>query len=262
MSLPQRMPNFICDQQTSRYRGDSKVPRDLITALVRYEDGNESYTEIKLNGKAAPSAITSSPGQWSTGEFGSNLRAIFDLHNQAVFEFSGANTLNGRAAWVFTYQIVKQNDPLWRLRTADRVIAPPYGGELWVDQKTGDLLRFRSVATDIPKDFPTQSADLQTDYENVAFADGSSFALPVAASIATRQQGEESRRNVLQFRNCHKFRAKTRMLLDAPASLSCRSLCRRSRESRGTATPIGREQSNLCHPARAGGARGRGPLAS
>ena len=219
MSLPQRMPNFICDQQTARYRGDSQVPRDLITALVRYEDGNESYSEIKLNGKAAPSAITNSPGQWSTGEFGSNLRAIFDLHNQAVFEFSGVNDLNGHAAWIFTYQIVKQNDPLWRLRTEDRVIAPPYGGELWVDSKTGDLLRFRSVATDIPKDFPTQSADLQTDYLNVAFADGTSFPLPVAATIATRQQGEELRRNVLQFRNCHKFRAKSRMvLLTDPAS--------------------------------------------
>ncbi len=223
MSLPQRMPNFICDQQTSRYRGDSKVPRDLITALVRYEDGNESYTEIKLNGKAAPSAITNSPGQWSTGEFGSNLRAIFDLNNRAVFEFSGVNNLNGHTAWVFTYQIAKQNDPLWRLRTADRVVAPPYGGELWIDQKTGDLLRFRSVATDIPKDFPTQGADLQTDYENVAFADGTSFPLPLAATIATRQQGEELRRNVLQFRNCHKFRAKTRMLLDAPSSLAAGS---------------------------------------
>ncbi|HEY6370578.1 MAG TPA: VWA domain-containing protein [Candidatus Sulfotelmatobacter sp.] len=220
MSLPQRMPNFICDQQTSRYRGDSKVPRDLITALVQYEDGNESYSEIKLNGKAAPSAINNSPGQWSTGEFGSNLRAIFDLHNQALFEFSGVNTLNGHAAWLFTYRIAKQNDPLWRLRTVDRVIAPPYDGELWVDQKTGDLLRFRSVATEIPKDFPTQSADLQTDYNRVAFADGSSFPLPVDAAISTRQQGEEERRNVLQFRNCHKFRAKTRMLLDAPASLT------------------------------------------
>jgi VWFA-related protein len=219
MTLPQRMPNFICDQQTSRYRGDSKVPRDLITALVRYEDGNESYSEIKLNGKAAPSAITDSSGQWSTGEFGSNLRAIFDLNNRALFEFSGVNDLNGHAAWVFTYRIAKQNDPLWRLRTADRVIAPPYGGELWVDQKTGDLLRFHSVATEIPKDFPTQSADLQTDYESLAFADGTSFALPVTASIATRQQGEELRRNVLQFRDCHKFRARTRMLLDPPASL-------------------------------------------
>jgi VWFA-related protein len=220
MSLPQRMPNFICDQQTSRYRGDSQVPRDLITALVRYEDGNESYSEVKLNGKAAPSAIANAPGLWSTGEFGSNLRAIFDLNNHALFEFSGVNTLNGHEAWVFTYQIVKQKDPLWRLRTEDRVIAPPYGGELWVNQKTGDLLRFRSVATEIPKDFPTQSADLQNDYENVAFADGSSFSLPAAASIATRQQGEELRRNEIQFRDCHKFRAKTRMLLDAPASLT------------------------------------------
>ena len=220
MSLPQKMPNFICDQQTSRYRGNSKVPRDLITALVRYEDGNESYSEIKLNGQFAPRAIADSPGQWSTGEFGSNLRAIFDLHNQALFEFSGVNNLADRAAWVFIYKIVKQNDPLWRLRTEDQVIAPPYTGELWVDQKSGDLLRFRSVATDIPKDFPTQSAELQTDYDNVAFADGTSFALPVTATIATRQQGEELRRNVVQFRNCHKFRAKTRMLLGAPASLT------------------------------------------
>jgi hypothetical protein len=161
------MPNFICEQETSRYRGDSQVPRDLITALVRYEDGNESYTEIKLNGQFAPRAITDSPGQWSSGEFGSNLRAIFDLHNPALFAFSGENIVRERSAWIFTYRIVRQNDPLWRLRSEDQAIAPPYAGELWVDQKTGDLLRFRSVATDIPKTFPTQSAELQTDYDNV-----------------------------------------------------------------------------------------------
>jgi hypothetical protein len=164
-----------------------------------------------------------------------NLRAIFDLHNQAVFEFSGVNT-NGQAAWVFSYRIVKQNDPLWRLHTEDRVIAPPY----------------------IPKDFPSPSADLQTDNENISFADGTSFALPVAASIATRQQGEEFRRNVLQFRNCHKFRAETRMLLDAPASLS-RSRCQRSHDSGRTAATVGGGQPNLRHPARGRGARGCGP---
>jgi VWFA-related protein len=217
ISLPQMMPNFICDQETSRYRGENRVPRDLITALVRYEDGSESYSEIKLNGKPAPSAITESPGLWSTGEFGSNLRAIFNLHNQPAFEFSGESALGGHAAWVFTYGIVRQNDPLWRLRTEDQVVAPPYGGELWVDQKTGNLLRFRSVARDIPPTFPTQSAELQTDYDNVAFGDGTSFLLPVQATVATKYRGEESTRNVLQFRNCHKFRAKAHMVLNVPA---------------------------------------------
>ena len=94
ISLPQKMPNFVCDQETSRYRGESKVPRDLITASVRYEDGNETYSGIRLNGKTAPSAITQSPGLWSTGEFGTNLRAIFNLRNSAAFAF-----LKEASAW-------------------------------------------------------------------------------------------------------------------------------------------------------------------
>ena len=218
MSLPTKMPNFICDQQTSRYRGDNRVPRDLITALVRYEDGNESYSEIKYNGQPAPSAISDSPGLWSTGEFGSNLRAVFDLRNQPIFEYSGENTLAGRTAWVFTYRIVKQNDPLWRLRAEDEMLAPPYDGELWIDEKTGGLLRFRSVAKNIPEIFPTQKAELSTDYSNVTFTDGTGFVLPVQSTVATQMHGEEPTRNVLEFRNCHKFRARAQILVNMPGS--------------------------------------------
>ncbi|MGH9496246.1 MAG: hypothetical protein ACRD3B_14700 [Candidatus Sulfotelmatobacter sp.] len=70
LELPQTMPNFICDQETTRYRGKNKVPFDLLTALIRYEDGKESYEEIKLNGEPAPEALTNSHGLWSTGQFG------------------------------------------------------------------------------------------------------------------------------------------------------------------------------------------------
>jgi VWFA-related protein len=216
ISLPQKMPNFICEQETSRYRGNNRVPRDLIQALVRYEDGAESYSEIKLNGKPAPSAITESPGLWSSGEFGSNLRAIFNLGNRSIFEFSGENKLGARAAWVFHYKIVRQNDPLWRLHGEGQVLAPPYGGELWVDQKTGELLRFRSLAKEIPPTFSMQGAELLTDYDTVGFGDGTAFLLPVEATVATKYRGEEDTRNVVQFRNCRKFRAKARMVLNVP----------------------------------------------
>ncbi len=218
ISLPQKMPNFVCDQETSRYRGESKVPRDLITASVRYEDGNETYSGIRLNGKTAPSAVTQSPGLWSTGEFGTNLRAIFNLRNSAAFGFLREAQLGARAAWIFTYQIAHQNDPLWRLHGADEVLAPPYGGELWVDQKNGDLLRFQSTAEEIPPTFPMQSADLLTDYDDVSFGDGTAFVLPVTATVATRFRGEEATRNVVQFRNCQKFRAKTHIVLGIPGS--------------------------------------------
>ena len=213
VSLPVKMPNFICDQDASRYRGKSDVPFDLITASVRYEDGKESYREIKVNGKAV---LTPPPGIWSTGGFGSNLSSIFDTWNQPIFEFSREAKFEDRPVWVFTYEIVKQNDPLWRLHGEDQVLAPSYKGELWVDQKNGELLRFGSVAREIPQAFPMSGAELQIDYARVLFGDGSSFVLPRVYTVTTTYRGQEPTRNVVQFRNCQEFRAKTRVVLNAP----------------------------------------------
>lgn len=218
MSLPEKMPNFICDQNASRYWGKNKVPFDLVTASIRYEDGRESYHDIKVNGKPAPEAITKSPGLWSTGEFGSNLRSIFDTRNQAQFEFTRESQWKEHLAWVFTYTIAKQNDPLWRLSDGKEAVAPPYKGELWVDQKTGELLRFGSVATGIPSTFAVADAEAQVDYADVVFADGTSFVLPADFTVTSALRGQKSTRNLVQFRNCHKFRAKTRMVLDVPTA--------------------------------------------
>jgi len=218
LSLTERMPNFICNQEASRFHGKNAVPFDQITALVRYEDGKESFEEIQLNGKPAPDATTQTPGLWSTGQFGSNLRSIFDPWNQPLFTFDKEGTLEDRQAWIFRYRIAKQNDPLWRLHGENGVLAPPYQGELWVDQATGNLLRFTSVATDIPHSFSMASAELRIDYSKVPFADGSSFVLPEDFTLTTAVRGEEATRNVVQFRSCHKFRAKAQMVLNVPKS--------------------------------------------
>jgi VWFA-related protein len=214
LSLQEKMPNFICDQAASRYRGASKVATDLVTASVRYENGNESYDDIKVNGHPAPKAITQSAGLWSTGEFGSNLRSIFDPRNQPVFAFSGERKLGEHWAWAFTYQIAKQNNPLWRLHSEYQVVAPPYRGELWVDQKTGELLHFDSSARDLPESFPMTSAELRIDYASVGFGSGSSFVLPADFTVTTAYMGQEATRNVVQFRNCHRFEAKAHMVLN------------------------------------------------
>ena len=220
IALPHDMPNFICQQETSRYQSHNRVPIDLITATVRYEDGNESYSDLKVNGRPVPDAMVKTAGLWSSGQFQGNLRAIFHQGNHAGFEFSGEKRLGEHAAWVFTYQIARQNEPLWELSGEDQVTAPPYAGELWLDQKTGAVLRFRSAAKDLPASFPMRSAEIVIDYDNVAFGDGTAFVLPASSSIATRYQGMEPSRNVVQFRGCHKFRAKARMVFNTPAQTS------------------------------------------
>jgi VWFA-related protein len=219
ISLSEKMPNLVCDEAASRYRGNDRVATDLVTATLRYEDGNESYSGIKVNGKAAPQAIAQRPGLWSTGEFASNnLRSIFDPRNQARFDFTQDGSWHQHPAWIFTYLIAMQNDPLWRLHEKDQVVAPPYSGEIWIDQKTGAVLRFRSAAKDLPESFPMAEAEEQLGYESVAFEDGSSLVLPVDFTVSTTYRGEEATRNVVRLANCHKFRAKAHILLDVPAS--------------------------------------------
>ncbi len=221
MSLPETMPNFICHQEASRYRGKSRAPTDLITASVRYEDGRESYGEIKVNGKPETLAVAQATGLWSTGEFGSNnLRSIFNPRNQPVFEFAREGTLGEHAAWIFTYKIAKQNEPLWRLHGEDQVVAPPYEGQLWIDQKTDSVLRFESIAQELPTDFLLSRAEIQIDYENVRFADGSEFTLPSSFAVSTNLRGRQATRNVVRLTDFHKFRAKGRLVLNAGSSTS------------------------------------------
>ena len=129
-TLRQKMPNFVCYQETSRYQGNNDVPADLITAMVRYVDGEESYTDIKLNGKVVGNSLEYTEGLWSSGQFGGSLRAIFHAANQAEFHFAGEKRDGGHEAWVYTFLIAHQYEPVWQLRARNEIAAPAYGGEL------------------------------------------------------------------------------------------------------------------------------------
>jgi VWFA-related protein len=206
-TLPQKMPNFVCQQVTSRYEGEHHIPDDLITGTVRYEDGEESYSGLMRNGKPIPESMWNAGGLWTTGQFEGSLRAIFHSANHAVFEFSREDHIGERRVWVFTYEIARQNEPVWVLRAQDQVASPPYRGEVWVDQKTGELRRFTTAAQQIPRSFPMEKAESATDYDDIPFGDGTAFVLPSQSNIATTYAGREPTRNEVQFRNCHKFRA-------------------------------------------------------
>jgi VWFA-related protein len=215
---PVKMPNFICEQETSRFVGRNRVPSDLITSTIRYVDGEESFSNLKRNGRPAPAAMWDMAGLWSSGQFEGNLRAIFYAGNRAKFTFSGANKIGTHIAFVFTYQIERQYEPLWELRADDQLAAPPYEGELWVEEKTGEVLRLRSTASELPAGFPIRKAEIVTDYENVTFPDGAGSVLPVKSTIETHYKDQAPTRNVIEFRGCRKFRAMTRMLTDVPGS--------------------------------------------
>jgi VWFA-related protein len=171
---------------------------------------------LKQNGKPVAEGAARAAGLWSSGQFKGDLRGVFHSANGAEFDYFGEDEAAGRKAWVFTFEIEHQNEPLWQLRGKDEVLAPAYGGEIWVDEMTGEVVRFRLTAKDLPPAFPIQSAEIQTDYGTVTFGDGTEFVLPVDSSVATRYQGAQPTKNVVRFSGCHKFAAKSRILTGAP----------------------------------------------
>lgn len=52
LALFWKLPNVICDEERTRYQEDQlggEVQRDRITAKVRFEDGQEQYSQITIN---------------------------------------------------------------------------------------------------------------------------------------------------------------------------------------------------------------------
>jgi hypothetical protein len=209
VTIPERMPNFTCQQTTSRYVGDQAA--DVVTAIVTYEGGTESYKDLRLNGRPVADAKSLNPGTWSTGQFGNDIRALFDAGNKVTFQFVNESKIAGRRALTFQYRVEHQDVPLWRLRVQDRVIAPPYHGQLWIDE-AGILLRLQVVATQIPRTFPMLGARLQIDYGDVLFGDGTRFVLPLKAVVSNDDLDGRHNRNVAEFHNCHKFRGTARIV--------------------------------------------------
>ncbi len=210
LSIPQQMPNFTCEQKTYRFRNEHAA--DVITAEVTYEDGKESFRELKSNGQPLRDAGIINTGTWSTGHFGASVRAIFNPGNQVTFQFMNQSKIRGRRALTFQYEVARQDLPLWRLHVDGQMVAPPYHGQLWIDEASGDLLQLHMVATALPLDFPLRDADLDIAYDEVPFGDGTSFVLPLKSVVNSVGYDKIHDRNVLEFHNCHKFRATARIL--------------------------------------------------
>jgi len=211
------LPNFICQQSTTRsYAGAEKRWRilDQVTAEVLYEHGHESYREVKLNGKPTGRSMMDLPGSRSTGEFGSTLRALFDKDTSALFKFHGNASLSGFSTAIYDFAVSgDQSD--WRISAGSQMIMTAYAGKIWIDRKSGNVVRIEMKAVDIPQAFPFQRVDSEVDYGPVQLPSGRYF-LPERAENVSCNNPKSCNRNVIEFRNYHKYVGKSSISFDAP----------------------------------------------
>ena len=202
------LPNYYCQEIMTRYQTASNSkswqPLDVISMALVYENRQESYRNLAINGKPTKKSIEDLPGSWSTGEFASVLADIFSPATAADFEYRKETRLAGRTSLVYDFSVEREHSH-WQVMVASQLFKPSYKGSVWVDKETQRVLRIEMQATHVPESFPTDKVEMATDYEFVRFGERQ-YLVPVhAESMACQRDSDDCSRNAMDFRNYHRY---------------------------------------------------------
>ena len=203
----QNLPNFICKEVMARYsqRGRDQMPLDVVSADIIYDQGKETYRNVKIDDRPTAASLEEISGSWSTGEFASTLLSLFAPETNARFRSGGASNISGINAQVYDFDVSKANSR-WMIRAESQTLVPAYKGSVWIDPSSARVLRVEMQARDIPPDFPMDTIESSVDYSYVSIG-GKSFLLPVhAESLGCPRGGGGCSHNIIDFRNYHEFR--------------------------------------------------------
>jgi hypothetical protein len=208
MTFTNGLPNFLCQQSTTRYieqsRSEGFQPVDVVTAKVLYEDGREKYSEITVGGKRTNKSMMEIGGSTSTGEFASVLSGLFEGASNTQFKFYQSTTVGREPAAIYDFKVALHNSN-WTIQVGGQTLRPAYSGSIWVDKATAQVRRIEMQADNIPKDFPDDTVASAVDYEQVPLGT-QKFLLPVHAENLSCQRGSPiCSKNTIDFRDYHKY---------------------------------------------------------
>ena len=189
--LTDGLPNFLVQQITTRYFSRVAPPQwqvlDTVTAEVASVNGKEDYRNIMVNGKPSNRPIEKT-GAWSTGEFQTTLDSLLDPYTQAAFQKTRDDTISGRSAYSYDFQVRQQNSN-WDIHAPNGSVATPaYNGTIWIDKATFNVIRIEEQTGPLPSSFPFDKAETVIEYGFVNI-DGKTWPLPIHSDILTCQRG-------------------------------------------------------------------------
>ncbi len=211
------LPNYVCQEQITRYVSETRQPTwnvvDIVSAEVVYDDHQESYRNLQINGKPSKKSPEDS-GAWSTGEFGTILGNLFAPQSATDFKYVQEDTIAHRAASVFDFKVQRVRSS-WKIWVPGQYVLPAYKGSVWIDKQTGQALRIEMQAKEIPEAFPEITVETAVDYDIISLGAANKFLLPVhSEALSCWRNSNECQRNVIEFRNYHKFEGESIIKFD------------------------------------------------
>jgi hypothetical protein len=220
MEFTETLPSYVCTELVTRTQSEGSAnnfqPIDVVSMEVLYTDGREDYRNIQINGKKTVKKIEETGGAWSTGEFGTVLVDLFHPATGAVFHFRRDSRAGGIMAKMYDFEVAREGSH-WSIHASSQTYNPPYVGSVWIDPATSRVLRIEMEAKGLPGEFPLDHVESATDYQYIRLGDAKQYLLPVHAETLSCQRGTAyCSRNVIDFRNYHKYTGESSITFGAP----------------------------------------------
>ncbi len=202
------LSNVVCRERIDRFKGSiadtAGNPVDVITSDVAMEQGAERYSNIRQNDKPRLS-ISRIGGAWSVGEYSTLLRQTAEtLDSDTAIQMGVITRLNGHPAILFPFD-VPQSESDWEFLVRSKHYLLGFHGEIWISQATGEVLRIRRTANQIPSGTGISQVDWSVDF-GPSDLDGHSFILPLKATYSVTYPHDRHREwNVISFSDYHHF---------------------------------------------------------
>lgn len=228
LAASEAMPDFIVRQLITRSYARGKfinwTVEDHLAIAVSYRaSAGEEYKVLAINGQPPTTEIKESGsyaqigGSSSSGEYVSGLAALFKAETRTDFHVSDTDTLRGRRTIVYEYSVKKENSKLSLSLSGDaRSLVAAYRGRVWIDRENFRVLRFETIAVDIPNDFPMSAGGSTIDYDWVTINE-QRYLLPISAEIKMtvgRNEQAVHTRNEIRFRGYQKFGTEVKIIDD------------------------------------------------
>lgn len=144
-------------------------------------------------------------GNLSAGTFAATAHNLFATH-AALFTFAGRDDIGGRTLLRFNFRVGLMQSGFVLSDAAGREAEVPYGGSIWADPDSFDLVRIETQAREIPAYLDIVSAVSRIEYQSVDL-NGESFLIPRMAHETTGLRSGAENHNRTEFSDCRRFGA-------------------------------------------------------
>jgi hypothetical protein len=221
------LPNLIVTRDTNMFVSSSRPPQwspnGHVTAEVRYENQQESYREIQVDGQLHHETPDADLGEffqglgkaWSGGESGGIVSCLFSPYAKGDFHFVRFDHVDDADVSVFDFSLGAPNSCV-SIKHGSQIAYPASRGSLWISTKSNDILRVEIEARDIPVEFPTDRSEKRIDYHHIAIG-SAGYLLPVQAYYFGCLRGTYyCWMNRMSFQNYREFHADSTIRFGEP----------------------------------------------